>query len=66
MRVRELIAELQKMNPNTRVVRDGYEGGVEDVTSVSEVRIQLHANDEWYYGSHEIKENGKAKATLIR
>jgi hypothetical protein len=55
------------MNPNTRVVRDGYEGGFKDVDEVHEIRLKLHHNKAWWNGPHEITKNTKAaRAVLIR
>lgn len=53
MLVEELIAELQKFDPKLQVIRSGYEGGVDDIDCVREMKIALNVNDEWYYGAHE-------------
>jgi len=53
MTVKELIEQLQTMDPELYVFTDGYEGGYEDVVSVDNVReIALNYHDEWYYGPH--------------
>jgi hypothetical protein len=54
MTVQELIKILETLNPETRVVVKGYEGGVDDVQSVASVLIALNQNTEWYYGKHGI------------
>ncbi len=54
MKVRELIDELYKLPPNAIVVRAGYEGGVAEATIVALREINLHVNDDWYYGPHEL------------
>ena len=53
MLVEELIAELQKFDPKLRVIRSGYEGGLEDADFVGLKKIALNVNTEWYYGKHE-------------
>ena len=52
MRVKELIKGLSEMDPNLRVVVRGYEDGVTDVDWISEIRIQLNKNKEWWEGPH--------------
>lgn len=42
--VADLIAFLQTQPPDRRVVLDGYEGGIDDIASVSEVSIEPDAN----------------------
>ena len=54
MTVRELIHELRKHNPDSRVVARGYEGGVEEVRNCFAVTIALNVNTAWYYGPHEV------------
>ena len=56
MKVSELIEKLQALDPNLRVVVDGYEGGVKDAGYVTVEEIALNVNEEWYYGEHEIIE----------
>jgi hypothetical protein len=54
MTVKELIAELQTLDPDLHVFTSGYEGGYEDVVSVGNIKeIALNYHDEWYYGPHE-------------
>ena len=53
MTVKELIEQLQTLDPDMRVFTDGYEDGYDDVVSVNNIRdIALSYNDEWYYGTH--------------
>lgn len=65
MNVKELIEQLSNLNPNTMVVRSGYEGGLAEVTSVDEIKIDLHVNTEWYYGEHEESSTGDTTAIYI-
>ena len=53
MKVKELIEQLQKFDPETRVVTHGYEGGYQDVSEAIEEELALFVNSEWYYGPHE-------------
>jgi hypothetical protein len=53
MTVKELIEQLQQLDPELHVFVDGYEGGYDDVT-ISEVKeIALSVYKEWWYGQHE-------------
>ena len=65
MNVKELIEKLSQYDPETMVIRSGYEGGVEEVSEVAETTILENVNSEWYYGSHEISSEGTTKAIFI-
>ena len=53
MTVKELIEQLQKLDPELHVFVDGYEGGYEDVV-ISEVKdIALNVNNDWWYGVND-------------
>ena len=54
MKVKELIERLQALDPELEVMRDGYEGGIENATEVDVVKVALNVNQAWYYGSHEV------------
>lgn len=51
--VAQLIDELRKYPPETRVMTDGYEGGLQDCRSPELLRVKLNVNDDWYDGPHE-------------
>jgi hypothetical protein len=53
MTITELITELQKHDPTSQVVVNGYEGGFDDITNVTTLPLKLNVNHEWYYGAHE-------------
>ena len=53
MKVKELIEKLQGFDPELMVVRPGYEGGVTELESATEVMLALNVNEEWYYGEHD-------------
>ena len=65
MKVKELIEELQKHDPEKTVVQQGYEGGYGEVSSVTEIRLKLNVNSAWYYGPHEQDEDGECEAISI-
>jgi len=66
MKVKELIEELQKCDPEKMVVVAGYEGGHDEIGGVEEIRLKLNVNSEtWYYGDHEQDENGECHAISI-
>ena len=65
MTVKQLIKKLETMPQNSQVVVDGYEGGVDDIKVIAEVKIGLDYNQEQYYGRHEIGE-GDVKAVHLR
>ena len=55
MTVQELINQLQQLDPNLRIFKDGYEGAYNDVQTVSaEVEMALDVHSEWWYGNHEL------------
>ncbi len=72
MTVKELIEQLQQLDPDLHVFVRGYEGGYDDVYLSSEKEIALDVHNEWYYGKHEdidynggIKENYKIVKGII-
>jgi len=54
MKIKDLIVELQKHDPEMQVVRSGYEGGVEFVSSLRCYEVALDVNEDWWYGKHEL------------
>ena len=48
------------------IVVKGYEGGVDDIVAVKLVNIKKDVNAEWYYGKHEIDEDGDIQAVFIQ
>lgn len=54
MTIKELIEQLQQLDPDLHVFTAGYEGGYDDVyvgRGVMEIALDVH--EEWYYGKHE-------------
>jgi len=72
MIVKELIEQLQQLDPDLHVFTEGYEGGYNDLVTVSEIRdIALDVHTEWYYGKHEEVDNiyyvpDKTKYTIVK
>lgn len=51
--VADLIAALQKLPADMRVMTRGYEGGFHDCSAPAVQPIKLNKNSEWYYGPHD-------------
>ena len=54
MTVKELIEQLQQLDPEAHVMTNGYEGGYRDVNyegGLMEIALNVHT--QWYYGPHE-------------
>ena len=54
MTIKALIAHLETLDPNLRVVVPGYEGGYADVHEAKSIKVHLDVNTDWYYGPHEM------------
>ena len=68
MTVKELIEQLQTLDPDLHVFTSGYEGGYEDVVSVGNIKeVALNYNTEWYYGPHiEAEPEHKESHTIVK
>ena len=66
MKVKDLLDLLSQMPADVNVVVKGYEGGADDVVNVKLVKIKKDVHTEWYYGRHEIDENGDVQAVYIQ
>jgi len=66
MKVKELIEELQKHDPEIMVVVAGYEGGYDEISGARDIRLKLNAHTEWYYGNHEENDKGECLGILIQ
>lgn len=65
MNVAQLIEQLQNLPQDCMVVCRGYEGGVNEVMDVNSVNLKLNVHSAWYYGAHEIEENGNTPGVFI-
>jgi hypothetical protein len=66
VKVKDLINLLSQIPAEADVVVKGYEGGVDDVVNVKLVKIKKDARAEWYYGRHEVDEDGDVQAVFIQ
>jgi hypothetical protein len=68
VKVKELIEQLQTLDPDLYVFTNGYEDGYEDVEGVDKIKdIVLDYNTEWYCGPHaEAEEKHKGKYTIVK
>lgn len=63
MTAQELMAHLTTLPPDTPVMMSGYEGGYTDVDRIDTFPVKLNVNTVWYYGPHEICEEGYKDCT---
>ena len=66
MKVIDLLTPLSQTPSGADIVVKGYEGGVDDIVDVKLVNIKKDVNAEWYYGKHEIDDNGGIQAVFIQ
>lgn len=68
MTVKELILELQTLDPDLRVFTSGYEGGYEDAGPISDIKeVALKYNTDWWYGPHvEAQAEHKDSYTIVK
>lgn len=58
MTAHELAKQLLEL-PDVMLTVRGYEGGVDEITSVSQPKeLALNVHEEWYYGKHEYVDPG--------
>lgn len=65
MKVKELINELQRLDPEFDVVIPGYAGSVDDIANIEVVSLRRDVNTAWYYGRHEVNRSQPASVVLI-
>jgi len=65
MTVNELIAELRKLPPETRVVVSGYEDGYDDISRLISVSIASKPNANWFEGRWQSEESGEPAVLLF-
>jgi hypothetical protein len=68
MKAKELIEVLQKLDPETLVLVDGYEGGYAVPIGTKQIEVCGPFKKEWYYGEYDDCEEDellKTKAILI-
>ena len=68
MKVKELIEILQKEDPETLVLVDGYEGGYAIPVGTKQIEVCGPFKRDWYYGEYDDcreEELFKTKAILL-
>jgi hypothetical protein len=65
MTVNELIAELRKHPPETRVVVSGYEEGFDDISRIATISITPKPNAKEYEGLWQDEESGESAILLF-
>ena len=65
MTVNELIAELRKQPPETRVLVSGYEEGFDDISRVTSLSIAPKPNAKEWEGRRQDKESGEPAILLF-
>ncbi len=53
MTTSELISELQKLQPDVKVVIRGYEDGYNDILALRPLRIKQRTDSHWYVGEYD-------------
>jgi hypothetical protein len=56
--VKDLREMLEGRPDDMRIVVRGYEGGFKDIDVPEEIKIKLNVNKQWWYGPHDIVEDG--------
>jgi hypothetical protein len=65
MKVKDLIQELQKLDPELLVVVAGYEGGVDEVKNITQYKIELDSYKDWaFFGNHAALEDIEDRYSL--
>ncbi|WP_261235486.1 hypothetical protein [Laspinema olomoucense] len=52
MKSQQLIEMLSQFDPDTPVVRQGYEAGYNSISIIEQKSIQMNVNPEHFYGAH--------------
>jgi hypothetical protein len=65
MTVKELIEQLQTLDPESRVFVRGYEAGYDDINVIKPVKMVLNVNNIWYYGKHDTLEREHKRDRIL-
>ena len=66
MKVKELIKELQKQNPELEAVVEGYEDGYNSVCGLRKKKLIFGANKSRWYGEHDEVDDYSSKERKIK
>lgn len=64
MTAKELIIELQKLSPETKIVVRGYEDGYNDILELKTVKIKATPGSTWYDGEYDVSADGDAVVAI--
>ena len=65
MTVKELIEQLQTLDPESRVFIRGYEAGYNDINNIDPEEMVLNVNSVWYYGKHELLKSMEKRDKIL-
>jgi len=65
MTVKELIEQLQTLDPESRVFIRGYEAGYNDINNIDSEEMVLNVNSVWYYGKHELLKSMEKRDKIL-
>jgi hypothetical protein len=65
VKLKDLLVLLSQLPLEADVVVKGYEGGLDDVVEVKLAKTKRNVHNEWYYGRHEVDEDGDTQAVFI-
>jgi hypothetical protein len=65
MTVKELIEQLQALDPESRVFIRGYEAGYNDINNIDHEEMVLNVNSVWYYGKHELLKSMEKRDKIL-
>ena len=54
MKAKELIEVLQKLNPETLIIVDGYEGDYNVPKGAEQIYVTGPRETKWYYGDYKV------------
>jgi len=65
MKIKDLIEQLSDLDGELDVVLAGYEGGVNECSSIEAVALDRNVNSAWYYGKHEVNSDLPEKTAVL-
>lgn len=65
MTVKELIERLSQLNPESLVLTRSYEGGMDAVGSIEEVKVVYREDQPWYFGDYDTPDSGESDKPVI-
>ena len=59
MKIKDLVKELNNLNPDSQILVQGYESGYDDIVSLKEIKIFKKRNANNWDGEYDDAENRK-------